>query len=167
MTSALKGATDAKPVSNESQIEAINLTKQYATGLMTAAVLFNALLQLAVARWWQSVLFSPGLLRKELHNIRLSQLAGVLFVASVAISYLGNSVISDIMPVLYALFATAGLSLIHYLFGLMKSPTVWFWLAFMYVTLIFSMPVSLMIVAVLGLSDIWLNIRNRFKQGLT
>jgi hypothetical protein len=150
--------------SNESQADAINLTKQYATGLMVSAVLFNALLQLIVVRWWQSVVFLPGTLRRELHNIRLSRLAGILFAASLVASYIGNSVISDMMPVLYMLFAAAGLSLIHYLFGLMRSPTVWFWLSFMYLVLIYTLPVSIWIVAMLGLIDIWADVRKRFKK---
>ena len=56
-------------------------------------------------------IYNPGSLRKELHRIRLSQLAGLLFLISMVFSYLGNSVVLDIMPVLYMLFCAAGLSL--------------------------------------------------------
>lgn len=146
------------------QVESINITKQYATGLMTMAILFNALLQLIVARWWQAAVYAPGMLRRELHDIRLSQLAGMLFVLSLVLSYLGNSVVLDIMPILYMLFGAAGLSLIHYVFGLMKSSTRWFWLWLMYITLIFALPTSLMFVAILALFDIWLDIRKRLKK---
>lgn len=163
VTNMLKKTATA-PQPSESQLEAINITKQYATGLMTAAILFNAILQLIAARWWQAVVFRPGSLRMELHNIRLSQLAGFLFVTSLAVSFFGNSVISDMMPVLYLLFAAAGLSIIHYYFGLMRSPTVWFWLSFMYLVLIYSLPVSVWILAMLGLLDIWLDIRKRYKK---
>lgn len=151
-------------VPTETQLESINITKQYATGLMTTAILFNAILQLIVARWWQAVAFQPGLLRRELHNIRLSQLAGILFVLSLVLSYLGNSVVLDIMPILYMLFGAAGLSLIHYVFGLVKSPTRWFWLWLMYITLIFALPASLIFVAMLAVFDIWLDIRKRLKK---
>lgn len=147
----------------QAQLESISLTKEYATGLMTAAVLFNAILQLIVSRWWQAIVYSPGMLRRELHNIRLSSLAGLMFVGSLVLSYLGNDVVLDIMPVLYLLFGAAGLSLIHYLFGLMKSSTRWFWIWLMYVTLIFAMPTSVILVALVALSDIWLDIRKRLK----
>jgi hypothetical protein len=161
LTGMLKNATTSSP---DMQFESINFTKQYATGLMTAAVLFNGILQLIVARWWQALVFSPGLLRRELHGIRLSQLAGILFVFSLVLSYLGNSVVLDIMPVVYMLFGGAGLSLIHYVFGLIKSSTRWFWIWLMYVTLIFALPTSIVLVGLIALFDIWLDIRKRVKK---
>lgn len=148
----------------DTQLDAINITKQYASGLIIAAILFNAVLQLVVARWWEATIFKPGSLRRELHNIRLSQLAGILFLISLVFSYLGNSVVLDIMPILYILFATAGLSLIHYFFGLMTSPMVWFWLCLTYVVLLIALPMSLIFVAMLAWLDIWLDIRKRFRK---
>lgn len=161
VTGAIKGV--AAPTS-EMQLEAINISKQYATGLMVSAILFNAVLQLMVARWWQAIVFKPGSLRRELHRIRLSYLAGILFVLSLILSYLGNSVVLDIMPVLYMLFAAAGLSLIHYLFGLMHSHTAWFWLAVLYLTLLFALPTSVVLVAIIALVDIWFDVRKRFRK---
>lgn len=164
VTSKLKNATataSTTPTVGDAQQEAIQVTRYYATGLMTAAILFNAVLQLIVARWWQAIMFAPGSLRRELHGIRLSKLAGVLFILSLVLSYFDNSIISDIMPVLYLLFAAAGLSLIHWLFGLMRSPMVWFWLTFLYISIIFALPLSLWLVGLLGLVDIWMDIRKR------
>lgn len=157
LTSGTPGATDI-------QLETINVTKTYATGLMVAAILFNAVLQLIVARWWQAIVFKPGSLRRELHGIRLSQLAGILFVISLVFYYLGNSVVLDIMPVLFMLFGTAGLSVIHYFFGLLRSPSVWFWLSVLYVTLILSFPMSLFLVSFIALLDIWFDVRKRVKR---
>jgi len=160
------GTATAAATPAPAQLEAIQVTKYFATGLMTAAVLFNAILQLVVARWWQAIVFSPGALRRELHGIRLSKLAGSLFILSLVLSYFGNSVISDIMPVLYLLFACAGLSVIHSLFGLMRSPMVWFWLTFLYISILFAMPVSIWLIAMIGLADIWLNLRKRVRKSL-
>lgn len=148
----------------EAQLETINLTKEYATGLITATILLFAITQLICARWWQSLIFTPGSLRQELHNIRLSQLAGILFVGSTILSYLGNRVALDIMPLLYLLFGAAGLSLIHYFFGKMESPTAWFWLMLLYLALIFTLPTSVIIVAMVGLFDIWINLRKRISK---
>lgn len=164
LKSATAGTAVTVPTLGDTQREAIQVTRHYATGLMTAAILFNAIMQLIVARWWQAIVFNPGSLRRELHGIRLSKLAGGLFILSVVLSYFGNSVISDIMPVLYMLFAAAGLSVIHYLFGLMRSPMVWFWLTFLYISIIFAMPLSLWIVGMLGLVDVWMDIRKRIGK---
>lgn len=161
MTAMLKSTATS---GGDVQLEAINATKQYATGLMVVGVLFNAVLQLIAARWWQSLVFSPGSLRKELHAIRLSQLAGVLFAVSLVLWYLGNSVVLDIMPILFVLFGAAGLSLVHYLFGLLNTNTRWFWLAVFYIALLISMPTSLVLVSLIALLDIWFDVRKRFKK---
>lgn len=155
--------TAALPAGNEAQGETIAITKQYATGLMVTAILFNAVAQLIVARWWQCIVFSKGSLQKELHRIRLNRLTGFLFLISLFFSYLGNRVVLDIMPILYALFGVAGLSLVHYWFGHMKSQTAWIWLVLLYVVLIISFPMSVALIALLALADVWLDIRKRVK----
>ncbi|RDI45216.1 YybS family protein [Aquicella lusitana] len=153
------------PVSpGDTQLESINITKQYASGLIVAGILFNGILQLIIARWWQAVLYAPGSMRRELQSIRLSSLAGVLFIVSLVLSYLGNSVVLDIMPILYILFGAAGLSLIHYLFRLMSASSRWFWILLLYVTLVISLPTSMIFIAVLALADIWLDMRKRVSK---
>lgn len=149
---------------SDAQLASIQITKYYASGMIIAAVLLNAVLQLVVARWWQSALFAPGILRKELHNIRLTPLAGGLFILSLVFSYMGNSVVLDMMPILYMLFAGAGLSVIHYFFGLMVSPMRWFWIALLYVTLLFAMPTSMIFIAIVALLDIWLDLRRKLRK---
>jgi hypothetical protein len=149
---------------NETQLESIRMTKYYATGLMMTGVLFNALLQLMIARWWQGLIHKARLLRNGLHFIRLSQLAGGLFVVSLGLWYWGNEVVLDMMPVLCLLFAAAGLSLIHYLFGLMQSSTAWFWLLLFYVSLLFALPTSLLLIGFVGLFDVWFDIRKRIRK---
>lgn len=151
-------------VPSDTQLESIKVTKNYASGLIVAAVLLNAILQVIVARWWEAVVFMPGLLRRELHNIRLSVLAGALFMLSLVFSYMGNSVVLDIMPILYILFAGAGLSVIHYFFALMVSPTRLFWISLLYVILLLALPTSMIILAMAALLDIWLDLRRRLRK---
>jgi hypothetical protein len=161
MSGVLKNSANAP---SDAQLETIKITKDYASGMVVAAVLLNAVTQLIVARWWQSLVFAPGMLRRELHNIRLSPLAGVLFALSLALSWMGNSVVLDVMPILYMLFGGAGLSVIHYFIGLMVSPTRWFWIAVLYVVLIFAMPTSMVFVAMVALLDIWLDLRRKLRK---
>lgn len=160
---SLTGVTKSIAASG-AQLDAINAAKQYATGLITAAILFNAILQLIVARWWQASVSKTKDLRQELHNIRLTPLAGILFLASFVLQYLGNSVILDIMPILYILFGAAGLSFVHYLFAIRKSTITWFWLALLYVSIIFSLPFSLVILSFVAMLDSWFDLRKRFKN---
>jgi hypothetical protein len=165
----INAAAGAKePVLSPAEINTVvGTSKLYANGFIVAVVLLGAWSQLALARWWELFAFREGKLRYELHNIRLSQLAGVLFIISIIFSYLGNSVIFDIMPILYVLFGVAGLSLIHYFFGLMHSPTTFFWLGIFYLTLVLmflSSPSTLVLLPMLALFDVWFDIRKRVKK---
>lgn len=161
---SLPGLLKTTQHSSELQLETIKEVKQYATGLIVVAILLDGFFQLILARWWESIIFRPRGLGKELQTIRLSSLAGILFVAGLVMAYLGNTVVLDIMPVLYLLFGAAGLSLIHYVFTFMKSPNAWFWMLVLYLLLIFSLPVSIEMVAILALFDIWFDIRGRFRK---
>lgn len=159
---SVTGAKMAMPVvAPDTETEVTDVVKQMVNGMIAMLVLSNAMFQLVLARWWQSVVYSPGSLGYELRNIRLSRLAGILFVASLAISYLGNSVVLDVMPIVYVLFGTAGLSLVHYLFKRSESKHAFFWLMVFYVILFMTLPFSLVMIAMLALLDIWLNIRRR------
>lgn len=163
-TSAVSGVLSGTTGPSDAQLSALNVSKYYATGMMVAAVLLNAVMQLIVARWWQSAVFQPGILRRELHAIRLSQLASALFLISLGLSYWGNSVVLDIMPVLYILFGGAGLSVIHYLFTLVQASTRLFWLSLVYIILILALPTSLVVLAMVALLDTWFDIRTRFRK---
>jgi hypothetical protein len=162
---AVKLQTQAKLNLNPNEfMEMINLNKPYATGIALAAILITAFSQVIVARWWLAVLYSPGSLRRGLQSIRLSRLAGILFVASLVLAYLGNAVILDIMPVLYLLFFGAGLSFVHYFFNTMPPSKRWIWLSIFYVALLLLLPFSAMLVVGLALADGMLDLRKRLSK---
>ncbi|HEU5280390.1 MAG TPA: hypothetical protein VFU82_00170 [Gammaproteobacteria bacterium] len=163
-TAAVSGVVSGAAAPSDVQLDTLNVSKYYATGMMVAAVLLNAIMQLIVARWWQSAVFQPGILRRELHAIRLSKLASVLFLLSLGLSYWGNSVVLDIMPVLYILFSAAGLSVIHYMLSLVQASARLFWLSLVYVILILALPTSLVLLAMVALLDTWFDIRTRFGK---
>lgn len=148
----------------DTQMEIINTFKQYATGVIVSLVIVNAVMQLILARWWQASVFSPGSLKRELHRIRLSRLAGMLFMLSLVLSYMGNTVVLDLMPVVYVLFFAAGLSLVHYVFSIMNIAAKWLWISLFYVLMMISFPVSLMLIALLALLDIWFDFRKRLTK---
>lgn len=173
----------------ESQLETIHAIRNFATGIITAFVLFTAVIQVALARLWQVVIVNNGRMGKELHYIRLSRLAGVLFFASLVFCYLENRVVLDILPVLCLLFGAAGLSLTHYLFGLMEPAKGRLLLSVLYILLIYSMammallplftvmnimlPVVLAVLILgtsmfafvtLGFMDIWFDLRKRNRK---
>lgn len=173
----------------EAQLETINTIKNYATGLMVGFVLLTSILQVMVARWWQLAMAKRSQIGKELQRIHLSHLAGGLFILSIIFYYLENSVVLDILPVLCLLFGAAGLSLVHYLCGLMGPVKGRFWLSVLYVAMMYSLimmamlplfsalsmtfPVVLgvLVLAVcvfmfvtMGLLDVWLDVRKRIQR---
>jgi hypothetical protein len=155
-------AIDPQAAASDAQIraQAIAVAKHFATGFVAVSVLFNALLQLLIARWWQAVMFNPGGLRKELYHIRLGHVAGLVFVVGFILAYLGVDFAMDAMPVVYAVFFAAGLSLVHSLISLTK--VGWLWLVLIYMGIIWLFPVSLVIIAFIALLDTGFDFRKRF-----
>lgn len=142
-----------------------------ATGMMIAGLIFCILLQVMMSRWWQGFLTAPGLLAKELADIRLSRLTGVLFALGVLLSSLGdlypemnNDLVAAMMPVAYTLFLMVGLNLAHYFFGLLASRARVFWILFFYIFFIYMAPLSIVLVAMIALFDIWIDFRKRFRS---
>ncbi len=158
----------AEAGTHDIQVEAINIAKQYATGIMAVFILLVAILQLLAARICQSVWYGIGSVRKELLTIRLSRLAGILFSVGLVLSYMGNTVVLDVMPVAYVLFCVAGLSVSHYILrqATLGAPTAWLWLVVFYSTLILilGVPVSILVMSILALLDIGLDLRKRLRK---
>lgn len=153
------------------QAQLIESMARIATGVMIASLIFCVLIQVMMSRWWQGFLTAPGLLKKELSEIRLSRLTGMLFALGVIISSLGsyypefnNDLITAIMPIAYALFLMAGFNLVHYFFGFIAPKARLFWMLFFYIFFIYMAPFSLVLVAMIALFDIWLDLRKRFPS---
>lgn len=144
------------------QQQAIAVAKQFATGFVVVSVLFNALLQLLIARWWQAVIFNPGGLRPELYQIRLGHVAGVVFALGFILAYLGMGFAIDAMPVLCVAFFIAGLSLFHNLVSTTK--VSWLWLIMIYAGIIWLFPLSIVIISIVALFDTGFDFRKRFKK---
>lgn len=152
-------------------ISLVNAVKPYATGVIVASLLFNVLLQLFVSRWWQMLLLDPKRLSAELHRIRLTTIAGLVFLVTLILSYLKIVLAQDLLPVLYLTFCLAGLSLVHYTAGKFKGLT-WLCLVVFYVALIgtwmaYRLPLVFQLIALAALLDIWFDWRDRLDKRFT
>ena len=146
----------------EIQTNIIASVQHYITGFVIASIIFNALLQLIIARWWQAIIFNPGGLRKELYQIRLSYISASVFIAVLGLAYIGNAFSLDMMLVMITAFCAAGLSLIHC--KLASNNAGWFWLMLVYLGMIFIFPMGIVLVAIVGLLDSFFDIRRRLKR---
>lgn len=145
------------------QMQAVNIIKPFATGLVILSILLNGLFQLLLARWWEVIMFAvPGGLRKELYNIRFGYVVAGLFVLIMLGSYIGNAIALDMRPVFSGLFFIAGLSLIHCVLSVTKYR--WLWLGLVYIGIVVLFPKSVIAIAVFALLDVLLNLRRRLTR---
>lgn len=133
---------------------------QMATGIQVAFLLLMNLISLVIARWAQSLLFNPGALAQELHNVRLGSIAGGIFTVVIVAAVLGWAPAIDSVPVVMFIFLLAGLSLVHYLLAAAKKSNIWLAVFYLLFVLLFPYMTALLVLA--ALIDNWLNLREKF-----
>jgi hypothetical protein len=132
----------------------------FATGMMVFVVLIGLFLQMLIARYWQAALFNPGGLRQEAMNIRVDVIGSTFFLLALVLALFKVPLVIDMLPVLVLPFAIAGLSLLHmvaYCHSGWKPALVVLYVA------LFFMPYLSLVLALFGVSDVWLNYRKRWQ----
>ncbi len=145
--------------------DSISMIAGWMTGIMAAAMLTGYLASLLLGRWWQAILYNPGGLKKEFYGVRLGYNMGaaalaVAVIALVASGTIGN-VAKDMLWVLGVIYLLPGLGVLHNWIGKTGNPTPW--LVGLYILLVFIPHVTVM-VAALGWTDTWINIRARIGK---
>ena len=149
-------------------IQTAQAFSRYATGAVTAGSVISVLISLFLARWWQASLYNPGGFRQEFLQLRMPAYLAWIFVAlvvtaSVAEAGIATFAINLLMPLLMA-FLLGGFAVAHAV--LTQTPSGRFWLAGLYVALMFLTPIILL-VALVGLTDTWFDWRLRFARPST
>ena len=124
-------------------------------------VAFGMIAMLFLARWCQAALYNPGGFRKEFHQIRLSQTAGIIFLLALIISYVFDDLLGRWLPVLTLPLVIAALSLVHFLIAVKQLSTRW--LVAFYLTLLLFGQLLFPLLIFLGLLDSALNLRTRLQ----
>lgn len=136
----------------------------FMTGAIAAGSLFGVLFGLFLARWWQSRLFNPGGFRTEFLALKghpqLAIITVLLFVAALLSSGVASELCWNVLLVLLVFYSFVGTAVLHCTFSAMKASR--FMVPFLYVTLI-ALPHVMVLIALCGLSDTWLNLRNKLK----
>ncbi len=122
-----------------------------ATGIMTSMTLVGSLIDLLIARWWQSYLFNPGGLRKEVADIRFAWPTLVALIACVLLALAGFTWFWDVLPFIALLFLVNCVTLMHKLAQLMNAG--WLLLLFFYGLSILFFPFSMGVIIAIGLFD--------------
>jgi len=147
------------------QIEAtIKTVSKYMTGILAAGSVTGLLLGLLLARWWQSKLYNPGGFKAEYLSLQMSQRFTLATLLVFLIAFLTSGsiaeVASNVAVILFMLYSFIGMAVAHSLIASMKAKR--FLLPAFYM-LVFVIPHIVIPVAIIGLTDTWLNLRKHIK----
>jgi len=140
----------------------------YMTGIVAAASVFGLLFGLFLGRWWQALLYNPGGFRQEFLALSTPPRLAIGSIVVVVIASLSSGVISEvswnIAILLFVLYTFIGTAVLHTVFASLKMGR--FIVPMFYVTL-FLIPHAMLPVALVGLSDAWMNLRNKISNQQT
>ena len=136
----------------------IDVLAHYMTGVVAAGSVFG----LFLGRWWQANLYNPGGFRQEYLSLDTKPRLSIGSVAVVVIALASPGMISEIAwnvsILLFVLYTVTGTAVLHTVFAGKKLAR--FMVPMLYITL-FLIPHAMLLVALVGLSDPWLNLRKK------
>jgi len=134
------------------------------TGFIAAGTVYGLLFGLFLARWWQAVLYNPGGFRAEFLALKAHAPLAMMTIVLLAVAFLTSGLIAElcwnVLVVLFALYTFIGTAVLHCSFASMKGSR--FMVPILYATLLI-IPHVMAAVALCGLSDTWLDLRNKLK----
>ncbi len=137
---------------------------KWMTGAFAAALVFQYLISLFIARQWQAQLYNPGGFGEEFRTLTVGRSFGLLFLAVLIWLALakGAGLALDLLPVLALLLMFQGLAVAHRVRALLGAHQAW--LIGVYLLLVLFMPQMVLLLASVGLADLWVDIRARVAQ---
>jgi len=155
----------ASDVPVEQVKQTIVMLAKYMTGIIATGSVTGLLLGLLLARWWQARLYNPGGFGVEYLSLRMpprfTAATLVVFVVASVSSGIFSEVAWNIGIILFMLYAFIGMAIAHALISATRAKR--FLLPLFYV-LVFVVPHIVLPVAIIGLSDTWLNLRKNIQK---
>ena len=137
----------------------------FMTGAIAAGSVYGLLFGLFLARWWQAALYNPGGFRAEFLAMKGHAKLAMATIVLVAVAALSSGILAEIswnmVLVLFVLYTFIGTAVLHANFAAMKGSR--FMVPFLYLTLVL-IPHVMVIIAIVGLTDNWLNLRNKISN---
>lgn len=132
------------------------ITSTLVVGLIAALIAINALFALVIGRWWQAMLYNPGGFRAEFYDFRLGKNTALLCFAAMAICISRpNALFWGLLAALPLVMVAA--AVLHSRVRARRMGVGW--LVLFYLLMVFQ-PFYL-VAACVGLSDSWVNYRQR------
>lgn len=142
----------------------LHLYAKFATGFQVAFITLSVLINLILARGFQSMLYNPGQLRPELKNVRLSSWEVLVFLVIGISSFLGVAMAQDALPVIGLIFVLAGISVFHAMADLKNVANKWIFLFYVLLAVVF--PYVAIVLIVFAIVDSLFNLRFRLKRSV-
>ncbi len=157
---------DANPDVPAEQVKQSTLMfAHFMTGAIAAGTVYGLLFGLFLARWWQAALYNPGGFRTEFLALKGHTqlvLASLLILATATLtSGMLAELCWNMIVVLFVLYTFIGTAVLHGVFASMKSGR--FMVPILYITLLL-IPHVMIIIALCGLADNWLNLRKNISN---
>ena len=141
--------------------ELVAQISRWITGTFAATFYFQLLLALFIGRWWQALLYNPGGFGAEMRAFRVRSVAGYLALGLLVLVLLVKDSVraSELLMLLAPLFLLQGVAIVHALVHALSASRGW--LIGFYVLMVLAMPHAQLLVMVLGLADVWIDLRGR------
>ena len=137
----------------------------YMTGIVAAGSVIGLLVGVFLARWWQALLYNPGGFKQEFLNLRVQPRFAIASVVIIAIALTTQGTFAEmaanVMIILSVLYTFIGTAILHNFAATQKLKRLL--VPALYV-LMFLVPHSLILVALVGLADTWLNLRKNLSN---
>lgn len=151
----------APPEIDRAEIERrLETVSHYMTGSAAAVAVAVWTMGLVLARWWQSLLYNPGGFRDEYLALRIGSKAAYGCLVFIVLGVTGAlpELSWNILQPAGVLYLMAGTAVCHCLLSVARGKR--FLLPAMYI-LMFFIPYVQLLVALVGFSDTWLDLRRR------
>ena len=129
-------------------------------GFFASSFMIGTLLSLYLARWWQAALFNPGGFGKEFRALDLGKTTAMIaLVIALLAAFTNSDAINAMLLVVFALYLNQGIAVLHGVFKAKQLSAVWLYVV--YLIMFFFLPYSVMLLALAGLADTWIDFRGR------
>jgi len=128
-------------------------------GFFASSFMIGTLLSLYLARWWQAVIYNPGGFGKEFRGLKLGKTTALIaLVIALAALFISSDMFNAMLLVVFALYLNQGVAVLHAVFAGKQLNAVWLFLVYL---LLFFVPYTVVLLALAGLADTWLDFRRR------
>ena len=159
----VESLVDAQLVEGSQQATLVALMASWMPGIVAAGFFLQLTVSLLLARWWQALLYNPGGFRTEFHQLRLPRVLSIALLLAVLPMLMQSG--TEVTVAEYALILLVvawfiqGLALAHGIVGKLGSSSGW--LIGIYLLLLFALPHTVIVLAMVGIADAWFDFRAR------